>query len=66
MWCNDDLMAVPGAGTDGTAGRYPSPITVAGAGRTTTTVTVQLGDVNHGFRPTSTCCWSARPARAWF
>jgi subtilisin-like proprotein convertase family protein len=49
MWCNDDLMAVPGAGTDGIAARYPSPITVAGAGRTATTVTVELGDVNHGF-----------------
>jgi subtilisin-like proprotein convertase family protein len=47
MWCSNDPMAVPGAGTDGIAGRYPSAITVAGAGRTTTDVTVQLGDVNH-------------------
>ncbi len=32
MWCNNDPISVPGSGADGRADRYPSQITVAGAG----------------------------------
>jgi subtilisin-like proprotein convertase family protein len=46
-WCNNNMIAVPGVGSDGVAGPYPSPVTVNGAGNTTSAVTVQLGDVNH-------------------
>jgi subtilisin-like proprotein convertase family protein len=45
-WCNNEVITVP-AGADGVAALYPSPITVDGAGNTTTEVTVQLDDVNH-------------------
>ena len=47
MWCNNETITAPAAGTDGAAGPYPSPITVTGAGAATAEVTVQLGDLNH-------------------
>jgi subtilisin-like proprotein convertase family protein len=47
MWCSNEPITTPSTGTDGAAAPFPSEITVAGAGASTTEVTVQLGDLNH-------------------
>jgi subtilisin-like proprotein convertase family protein len=43
-WCSNGAIRVPSTGS---AGPYPSTITVRGAGTFTTQVVVRLGDVNH-------------------
>jgi PKD repeat protein len=48
-FCNAAAIAVPGSGTEGPAGPYPSTITVSGAGSVTLLVTVELAGVAHTF-----------------
>ena len=45
-WCNTEAIVIPASG-GGPALLYPAPITVIGAGDTTTNVTVELRGIDH-------------------